>query len=144
MSGDEMPEPTVEQVDVFEPLLNRVLVQKLEAANRTEGGIHLPYNRERKFEKCAVIAVGPGIRDEQGNYKPLSVQPGDIVYCGRFQMDEIEVNGMTLALVHENDILGRVKKVAAVEAPHRFLSSRDGKKCVKCQKAKHAKLHAVV
>lgn len=142
MSGENAP--SVEQVDVFEPLLNRVLVQKLEAADRTEAGIYMPHNRERRFEKCAVVAVGPGIRDEQGGYKPLTVQPGDIVYCGRFQMDEIEVNGMTLALVHENDILGRVKKVAASEAPHRFLPDRSDKKCVKCGKAKQSKLHAVV
>lgn len=142
MSGESVP--SVEQVDVFEPLLNRVLVQKLEAANRTETGIHLPYNRERKFEKCVVVAVGPGIRDEQGEHKPLSVQPGDVVYCGRYQLDDIEINGGTFALVHENDILGRVKKVPADEAPHRFLPDRSDKKCVKCGKAKNAKLHAVV
>lgn len=94
----------------FEPMLNRVLVEELPDETMSPGGIVIPDTAQesQKFRKCRVSAVGPGPRDSDGGHIKMTVSEGDIVYVGRFIMENIEIAGKKFGLIHENDIFGRL------------------------------------
>jgi chaperonin GroES len=92
------------------PLDDRVVVQPLEAEEKTAGGILLPDTAREKPQRGKVLAVGPGKLNDDGKRTEVSVAVGDEVIYGRYSGHEIEVNGVDVKIMRETDILGKVSK----------------------------------
>lgn len=96
----------------FRPLHDRVLVRRVEAEERTAGGIIIPDNAKEKPSEGEVIAVGPGHRDESGKLVELSVKVGDRILFGKWSGTEVRIEGEDLLIMKESDILGVVEATA--------------------------------
>jgi chaperonin GroES len=92
------------------PLDDRVVVEPLEAAEKTPGGILLPDTAKEKPQRGRVLAVGPGKLNDKGERLPLAVAVNDEVIYGRYSGNEIEVSGKEIKILRESDILAKVAK----------------------------------
>ncbi len=92
------------------PLDDRVVVEPLEAEEKTAGGILLPDTAKQKPQRGRVLAVGPGKLRDNGDRVALSVAKGDEVIYGRYAGNDIEVSGKELKIMRESDILAKVVK----------------------------------
>ena len=92
------------------PLDDRVVVEPLEAEEKTAGGILLPDTAKQKPQRGRVLAVGPGKLTDKGDRAALSVQKGDEVIYGRYSGSDIEVDGREIKIMRESDILAKVSK----------------------------------
>jgi chaperonin GroES len=92
----------------FRPLHDRVLVRRVEAEEKTAGGIIIPDTAKEKPQEGEVVAVGTGARNEQGEVHPLEVKSGDKILFGKWSGTEVRVNGEDLLIMKESDILGIV------------------------------------
>jgi chaperonin GroES len=92
------------------PLDDRVVVEPLEAEEKTAGGILLPDTAKEKPQRGRVVAVGPGKMTEKGDRTPLSVDKGDEVIYGRYSGNDIEVDGRDIKIMRESDILAKIVK----------------------------------
>src|SRR3712207_989033 len=99
----------------FRPLHDRVVVRRLDAEEKTAGGIIIPDTAKEKPQQGQVLAVGPGARDETGKVQPLDVKPGDRVLFGKWSGTEVRIDGEDLLIMKESDILGVLDQVAAQE-----------------------------
>ena len=90
----------------FRPLHDRVLVRRVEAEEKTAGGIIIPDSAKEKPAEGEIVAVGAGTRDEDGDRIPLDVQVGDRVLFGKWSGTEVKVGGEDLLIMKESDILG--------------------------------------
>ena len=90
----------------FRPLHDRVLVRRVEAEEKTAGGIIIPDTAQEKPQEGEVIAVGPGVRDPQGHLHAPDVKAGDRVIFGKWSGTEVKVDGEDLIIMKESDILG--------------------------------------
>ena len=94
----------------FRPLHDRVLVRRIEADEKTAGGIIIPDTAKEKPSQGEVIAVGPGGRDESGKLIPIDIKAGDRVLFGRWSGTEVKIDGEELLIMKESDILGVVEE----------------------------------
>ena len=92
----------------FRPLHDRVVVRRLEAEEKTAGGIIIPDTAKEKPMEGEVIAVGAGARDEAGKLVPLDVKAGDRILFGKWSGTEVKIDGEDLIIMKESDILGIV------------------------------------
>jgi chaperonin GroES len=90
----------------FRPLHDRVLVRRVEAEEKSAGGIIIPDTAKEKPQEGEVIAVGAGTRDEAGKLVPLDVQAGDRILFGKWSGTEVRLEGEDLLIMKESDILG--------------------------------------
>jgi chaperonin GroES len=90
----------------FRPLHDRVVVRRIDAEQKTAGGIIIPDTAKEKPQQGEVVAAGPGARDEQGKLVPLDVKPGDTVLFGKWSGTEVKIDGEDLLIMKESDILG--------------------------------------
>jgi chaperonin GroES len=90
----------------FRPLHDRVVVRRIDAEDKTAGGIIIPDTAKEKPQQGEVVAVGPGARDEQGKLTPLDVKAGDIVLFGKWSGTEVKIDGEELLIMKESDIMG--------------------------------------
>jgi chaperonin GroES len=90
------------------PLDDRVVVEPLEAEEKTAGGILLPDSAKEKPQRGKVLAVGPGAANDEGKRTPVGVVVGDTVLYGRYAGNDIEVGGKELKIMRESDILAKV------------------------------------
>ena len=90
----------------FRPLHDRVLVRRVEAEEKTAGGIIIPDTAKEKPQEGEVLAVGPGTRDEDGDYIKMDVKVGDRILFGKWSGTEITLNGEDLLIMKESDIMG--------------------------------------
>jgi chaperonin GroES len=90
----------------FRPLHDRVVVKRIDAEEKTAGGIIIPDTAKEKPSQGEVIAVGPGGRDETGKLVPLDVQVGDRVLFGKWSGTEVKIDGKELLIMKESDIMG--------------------------------------
>jgi chaperonin GroES len=90
----------------FRPLHDRILVRRIEAEEKTAGGIIIPDTAKEKPMEGEVIAVGAGARDETGKLVPLDVKAGDRVLFGKWSGTEIRLDGEELLIMKESDVLG--------------------------------------
>lgn len=90
----------------FRPLHDRVVIRRLDSEEKTRGGIIIPDTAKEKPQEGAVVAVGPGVRDESGKLTPLDVKAGDRVLFGKWSGTEIKIEGEDLLILKEADILG--------------------------------------
>jgi chaperonin GroES len=93
----------------FRPLHDRVLVRRVEAEERTPGGIIIPDTAKEKPVEGEVLAVGPGARDETGRVVPLDVKAGDRVLFGKWAGTEVIIDGEERLILKEADILGIIE-----------------------------------
>jgi chaperonin GroES len=92
----------------FRPLHDRVLVRRVEAEEKTAGGIIIPDTAKEKPQEGEVIAAGTGIKAEDGKVTPLDVKAGDRILFGKWSGTEVRINGEDLLIMKESDILGIV------------------------------------
>lgn len=90
----------------FRPLHDRVVVKRLEAEQKTAGGIIIPDSAKEKPQEGEIIAVGPGARDESGKLVVLDVKVGDKVLFGKWSGTEVKIDGQDLLIMKESDIMG--------------------------------------
>lgn len=93
----------------FRPLHDRVLIRRVESNTKTQGGIIIPDTAKEKPSEGEVIAVGSGVRDENGKLAPLDVQTGDLVLFSKWSGTEVSIDGEDLLVVKESDIMGVVE-----------------------------------
>jgi chaperonin GroES len=93
----------------FRPLHDRVVVRRLEAEEKTAGGIIIPDTAKEKPMEGEVIAVGPGARDEAGKLVPLDVKDGDRILFGKWSGTEVKLDGEELLIMKESDIMGIIE-----------------------------------
>jgi chaperonin GroES len=98
----------------FRPLHDRILVRRIEAEEKTAGGIIIPDTAKEKPMEGEVIAVGAGARDEAGKLVPLDVKAGDRVLFGKWSGTEIRLDGEELLIMKESDVLGVLELSASV------------------------------
>ena len=96
----------------LKPLHDRVLVERVGQEDKTKGGIIIPDTAQEKPSEGTVVAVGDGLRGEDGSVKPLDVKKGDHVLFGKYGGTEIKVDGDELMILRESDILGIIDKPA--------------------------------
>ncbi|MBX7249050.1 MAG: co-chaperone GroES [Caulobacteraceae bacterium] len=94
----------------FRPLGDRVLVKRVEEETTTKGGIIIPDTAKEKPQEGEVLAVGPGGRDEDGEYIKMDVSVGDRILFGKWSGTEVKINGDDLIIMKESDILGVVTR----------------------------------
>ena len=102
----------------FRPLHDRVVIERIDADDKTAGGIIIPDTAKEKPSQGKVIAVGPGGRDEAGQLVPIDLKVGDRVLFGKWSGTEVKIDGTELLIMKESDIMGVlidtvVKKKAA-------------------------------
>jgi chaperonin GroES len=98
----------------FRPLHDRVLVRRVESETRSAGGIIIPDTAKEKPMEGEVIAVGAGVRGEDGRLVALDVKQGDRVLFGKWSGTEVKIDGQDLLIMKESDILGIIEERAAV------------------------------
>jgi chaperonin GroES len=99
----------------FRPLHDRVLVRRLDAEEKTAGGIIIPDTAKEKPQQGEIVATGPGARNEQGQLVQLDVKPGDRVLFGKWSGTEVKIDGEEFLIMKESDLLGVVDKTATVK-----------------------------
>ena len=99
----------------FRPLHDRVAVRRIEAEEKTAGGIIIPDTAKEKPQEGVVVAVGPGARDETGKLVELSVKAGDRVLFGKWSGSEVKIDGEELLIMKESDILGVIEQAEALK-----------------------------
>jgi chaperonin GroES len=97
----------------FRPLHDRVLVRRVKEEEKTKGGIIIPDTVKEKPQEGKIVAVGSGVRGEDGKITPLDVKAGDRILFGKWSGTEVTLDGEELIIMKESDILGIVEKTAA-------------------------------
>ena len=92
----------------FRPLHDRVLVRRVEAEEKTAGGIISPDSAKEKPQEGEVVAAGSGLKSDDGKITPLDVKAGDKILFGKWSGTEVKINGEDLLIMKESDILGIV------------------------------------
>ena len=92
----------------FRPLHDRVLVRRIEAEAKTAGGIIIPDTAKEKPQEGEIVAVGTGLRAEDGTVIPLDVKAGDKILFGKWSGSEVKLDGEDLLIMKESDVLGVV------------------------------------
>ncbi len=90
----------------FRPLHDRVVVKRIEAEEKTAGGIIIPDSAREKPQQGQIIAAGPGGRDEAGKLIPIDLKVGDKVLFGKWSGTEVKLDGEDLLIMKESDIMG--------------------------------------
>jgi chaperonin GroES len=90
----------------FRPLHDRVLVRRVEAEEKTAGGIIIPDSAKEKPAEGEVVSIGSGTKAEDGTVTPLDVKAGDRVLFGKWSGTEVKLDGEDLLIMKESDILG--------------------------------------
>jgi chaperonin GroES len=100
----------------FRPLHDRVVVRRIEAEQKTAGGIIIPETAQEKPQQGEIAAVGPGARNDKGELIALDVKEGDRVLFGKWSGTEVKIDGEDLLIMKESDIMGVI------------VNAKDGKK----------------
>ena len=93
----------------FRPLHDRVLVRRVEAEEKTAGGIIIPDSAKEKPQEGEVVSVGTGIKAEDGTVTPLDVKAGDRILFGKWSGTEVKLDGEELLIMKESDIMGVIE-----------------------------------
>jgi len=100
----------------FRPLHDRVLIRRVEAEEKSAGGIIIPDTAKEKPMEGEVVAVGGGARGEDGKIHPLDVKAGDRVLFGKWSGTEVKLDGEDLIIMKESDVMGIIDQSAARKA----------------------------
>jgi chaperonin GroES len=97
----------------FRPLHDRVVVKRIDAEEKTAGGIIVPDTAKEKPSQGEIVAVGPGGRDESGKLTPMDLKVGDTVLFGKWSGTEVKIDGEDLLIMKESDVMGVIEGGAA-------------------------------
>jgi chaperonin GroES len=97
----------------FRPLHDRVLVRRIDAEEKSAGGIIIPDTAKEKPSQGEVVAVGPGRRDDSGKLVPIDLRVGDRVLFGKWSGTEVKIDGEELLIMKESDVMGIIDEPAA-------------------------------
>ena len=97
----------------FRPLHDRVVVKRIDAEEKSKGGIIIPDTAKEKPSQGEVVAVGPGGRDESGKLIPLDLKSGDRVLFGKWSGTEVKIDGVEYLFMKESDIMGVIEQTVA-------------------------------
>ena len=97
----------------FRPLHDRVVVKRIDAEDKSAGGIIIPDTAKEKPQQGKVVAVGPGGRDENGKLIPIDVKVGDRVLFGKWSGTEVKIDGVEFLIMKESDIMGVLTGIEA-------------------------------
>jgi chaperonin GroES len=97
----------------FRPLHDRVVVKRIDAEDKTAGGIIIPDTAKEKPSQGEIVAVGPGGRDEAGKLVPLDVKTGDRILFGKWSGTEVKIDGVEYLIMKESDIMGVLEETQA-------------------------------
>ena len=97
----------------FRPLHDRVVVKRIEAEEKSAGGIIIPDTAKEKPQQGEVVSVGPGGRDEAGKLIPIDVKPGNRVLFGKWSGTEVKLDGVEYLIMKESDIMGVIEDSVA-------------------------------
>ena len=97
----------------FRPLHDRVVVGRIDAEEKTAGGIIIPDTAKEKPQQGEVVAVGPGGRDEAASSSRIDVKVGDRVLFGKWSGTEVKIDGVEFLIMKESDIMGVLAEVEA-------------------------------
>ena len=121
----------------FRPLHDRVVVTRIEADDKTAGGIIIPDTAKEKPSEGEVIAVGPGGRDEAGKLIPIDLKTGDRVLFGKWSGTEVKLDGVEYLIMKESDIMGVIEQtVRPQEGRVRIFASNITENKNDCQRRK--------
>src|SRR3981189_412169 len=90
----------------FRPLHDRVVVKRIDAEDKTAGGIIIPDSAKEKPSQGEILSVGPGGRDEAGKLIPIDLKVGDIVLFGKWSGTEVKIDNVDVLIMKESDIMG--------------------------------------
>ena len=96
----------------FRPLHDRVVIERVEAEEKSKGGIIIPDTAKEKPQQGEVVAVGPRRRDENGKLVPIDLKAGDRVLFGKWSGTEVKIDGEDLLIMKESDIMGVLEGAA--------------------------------
>ena len=99
----------------FRPLHDRVVIRRLDANEKTAGGIIIPDTAQEKPMEGEVVGVGPGARNEQGQIVALEVKAGDRILFGKWSGTEVKLDGEELLIMKESDIMGIIEGSPAIK-----------------------------
>src|SRR5258708_2268924 len=97
----------------FRPLHDRIVVKRIDAEEKTKGGIIIPDTAKEKPSQGEVLAVGPGGRDEAGKLIPIDLRVGARVLFGTWSGTEVKIDGEGLLIMKESDIMGVIEEGVA-------------------------------
>jgi chaperonin GroES len=97
----------------FRPLHDRVVVRRIDAEEKSAGGIIIPDTAKEKPQQGEVVAVGPGGRDEAGKLIPIDLKAGDRVLFGKWSGTEVKIDGVEYLIMKESDVMGVLTETAA-------------------------------
>ena len=97
----------------FRPLHDRVVLKRIEAEEKTSGGIIIPDTAKEKPQQGEVVAVGPGGRDEAGKLIPIDLKAGDRLLFGKWSGTEVKIDGVEYLIMKESDIMGVLTETEA-------------------------------
>ena len=93
----------------LKPLDDRIVVEPKQAEEKTASGIYLPESAKEKPQTGTVIAAGPGKLNDDGSRSELSVKVGDTVLYGKYSGTEVELDGDTVMVMRESELLGVIE-----------------------------------
>jgi chaperonin GroES len=99
----------------FRPLHDRVVVKRIDAEDKTAGGIIIPDSAKEKPSQGEILSVGPGGRDEAGKLIPIDLKVGDRVLFGKWSGNEVKLDGQELLIMKESDIMGVLTDLPAAK-----------------------------
>ena len=97
----------------FRPLHDRIVVKRIEAEEKTSGGIIIPDTAKEKPMEGEVLSVGPGSRNEAGAIVALDVKSGDRILFGKWSGTEVKIDGTDYLIMKESDIMGVIEETVA-------------------------------
>src|SRR5215472_13800223 len=124
----------------FRPLHDRVVVRRIDAEEKTKGGIIIPDTAKEKPSEGEIVAVGPGGRDEAGKLIPIDVKVGDRVLFGKWGGTEVKIDGEELLIMKESDIKGRERKEREEKKKKKKKKKKKRKKKKKIKKKEKKKI----
>ena len=99
----------------FRPLHDRVVVRRIDADQKTAGGIIIPDTVQEKPQEGEVVAVGPGTRNERGELVPTELKSGDRVLFGKWSGTEVKIDGKDLLIMKESDVMGVIESTITLK-----------------------------
>jgi len=99
----------------FRPLHDRVVVRRIDADQKTAGGIIIPDTVQEKPQEGEVVSVGPGARNDRGELVPTELKAGDRVLFGKWSGTEVKIDGEDLLIMKESDVMGVIEKTSTLK-----------------------------
>jgi len=99
----------------FRPLHDRVVVRRIDADQKTAGGIIIPGTVQEKPQEGQIVSVGPGARNDRGDLVPTQLKTGDRVLFAKWSGTEVKIDGEDLLIMKESDVLGVIEEIGSLK-----------------------------